>query len=109
MKDQMPLVSPVERSAGIFAEVVTQPERLEAIAVAVEFAPGVALHVARRLIATEQIDRAVAVGPHMERAFLARLGTVAGFGIDIHHRPGAALGLSVLVGDDIGERAQALV
>src|SRR5690606_21266647 len=72
---------------SVAAEVVAYPERLEAVAGAVELAPGIGFCVARLAIPGKGIHRPIAVGPYVQRIRLPGLGAMTRVGIDLHHRP----------------------
>src|SRR5690606_8586751 len=114
---RMPVNEPVPRAAddarcaawaspppGVVAEIVSQPERLVAIAAAVEFSPGIAVGIARLEVAPEGVHRPITVGPHVQRPRLTRRGTMTGVRIDRHHAPELALALGAGGGHHVRER-----
>src|SRR5688500_18185204 len=97
--------SPLRESVSVVAEiVVTQPDRLEAIAVASELSETSRPGIARLRVLGIGVDRTVAECPDMQSPCLAGRSAFTGFGIDVHDTPSAVIALRILFGGDVGER-----
>src|SRR6185503_997554 len=87
----------------VFAEIVAQPECLEAIHAARALAPGIRFDIAGLLIARECVDRASTVSPNVQGPCLARRRAMAGLRVYVHRRPDAITAFGILGGNHVRE------
>src|SRR6185437_2574473 len=87
----------------VAAEIVSYPERAEAVALAVELAEVVAVGIPRLPVTAVGVHRPVAIRPNLDRARLPRLSQVTRLWVDGYDFPQGAVALLTRCGRHVRE------